>query len=74
MNVIYDQALKICETYLSTSAKNFLDRQIKMHLGKSPDQITQSDKESLAKWCKTSSGMLIGGDKAIKLSDQILAL
>lgn len=70
----YDKALKICEKYLSKGAKNFLDRQITMHLNKTNNALDVSDKTELAKWCNISGALLLGKQKAEQLSAEILSI
>ena len=70
----YDSVLTVCEKYLSGDAKRFLDRQITSHLDKTPAAILPPDKAELAKWCQISGKLILGPDKAEKLSTEVLAL
>ncbi len=74
MSDFYDKTLGICEKYLASGAKRFLDRQITMHLEKSPETLMPGDKDTLAKWCKTSGHLLLGQDKSEKLEKEILSV
>ena len=71
---LYDSALTVCEKYLSGDAKRFLDRQITSHLNLSPGTLMPSDKAELAKWCQASGKLILGPDKAEKLSSEVLAI
>ena len=70
----YDKLLVVCEKYLTTGAKDFLDRQIVSHLHKSTETVLPADKTELAKWCKISGGLLLGAEKAEKLSNDIISI
>jgi hypothetical protein len=56
---LYHKTLVLLKTYLGESAKEFLDRQIKYHLKKSPEDIDINDKEELAKWCRISGCLFL---------------
>ena len=71
-SMFYEKVLRICEKYLTTGAKRFLDRQITYHLKKDPDSLSPADKAELAKWCKTSGKLLLGEEKAEQLAREIL--
>jgi hypothetical protein len=55
----YEKVNLLLEPYLGESAKQFLDRQIKYHLSKDPEDIDINDKEELAKWCRISSCLFL---------------
>lgn len=56
---LYDRAITILMPYFGESTMKFLNRQIRYHLSKAPEDIDLSDKEELAKWCRISSALLL---------------
>ena len=71
MNGTYQNLLAISEKYLSKDGQRFLDRQISVHLKKSPEEIVADDRVELAKWCMVSAALLLGTAKAQSLSNEI---
>ncbi len=74
MSDFYNKAFKECEIYLKENTKAFLDRQIEVHLSKTPDKVDYPDKNELAKWIKISAGLLLKKDVVEKLAEKILSL
>lgn len=74
MNGIYQQLLTITEKYLSKDGQRFLDRQIKGHLNKPPEEIIPEDRVELAHWCMVSAALLVGTAKAQNFANEILNL
>lgn len=73
MEGFYDKIIGICEKYLSSGAKDFLNRQIATHLNKTPEALMPTDKTELAKWCKISGRLVLGNEKSEQLSKEILS-
>ena len=70
----YDNALTVCEQYMKGDAKNFLDRQIKLHLKREPTELDKTaDSAELGKWCRISGALLLGEAKSVALQEGILA-
>ncbi len=74
MAEFYDNLLNVCKKYFSDNGKDFLDRQIKSHLNKSPETITTVDKDELAKWCRISGSLLLGKERSEQLSSEIVSI
>jgi hypothetical protein len=76
MSIFYDKVYSLLESYLNDSVitQRFLDRQIKYHLSKTPETLNTHDKETLAKWCRISSSLILKEDQAEELHQKILAL
>lgn len=72
--MFYDDCLKICQEYFSDNAKSFLDRQIKYHLNKGPQNLVTTDKEELIYWLRVSAALVIGKEKANALVQKIMSL
>lgn len=60
----YDTIIGITEGYLGPAAQRFIDRQIKFHLNKEPEELTRDDLEKLAEWIKVSLALLTD-DKSV---------
>lgn len=73
-SAFYLQVLNEIKPHFGRMSNRFLDRQISAHVGKTPQAITVSDKETLAKWINISAGLLLGEDVADNLVKKILAL
>jgi hypothetical protein len=73
---LYDQVLELITPYFNSSvaAEQFLIRQCQFHLQREPTQLGPHDLPNLAKWTMVSGGLQVGKDKAVEMSDRILAL
>ncbi|MCL4394316.1 MAG: hypothetical protein M1482_05840 [Chloroflexi bacterium] len=73
---VYDQVLDLLIPYFNSriAAEQFLVRQCELHLSRKPDEVGAHDLVNLAKWAMVSGGLQVGKDKAIEISDKILAL
>lgn len=71
--MMYQNSLEICQKYLGSGAKQFLDRQIKSHLNKPVEEVLPEDKTELAKWFIISGALLIGMDKAQQMSNDLIS-
>ncbi len=70
----YDNTLTVCEKYMKSNAKQFLDRQIASHLKKEPTELEKTaDSAELGKWCRISGELVLGKAKATALQQDILA-
>jgi len=57
-NKTYDNLVDLTEDYLGPAAERFIQRQIRVHLDKEPDQLTQNDLPKLANWVKVAIAIL----------------
>ena len=71
---LYDDVIELAKMYLGPAARKFVDRQIKGHLEIDGSQLAPDDLEELAKWCYTSSKLLMNDVKAREFSEKIKAL
>ena len=71
---LYDDVIDLAKVYLGPAARKFVDRQIKGHLDMDGSQLVHEDLEELAKWCYTSSKMLMNDVKAREFSDKVKSL
>ena len=73
MNLYADAVLKLTTEYVGPSAKAFLERQTRSHMGGLEfGNIDRSNAADLARWVNVSAGLLIGKEKAKELSERIL--
>lgn len=73
---LYNQVLELITPYFNSpiAAEQFLVRQCQFHLQREPAQLVAHDLPNLAKWTMVSGGLQVGKDKAVEMSDRILAL
>jgi mevalonate kinase len=57
-NNLYDQVVKTTHTYLGPAADRFIARQVQNHLGKRPEQLSESDLEKLIDWIQIAVSLL----------------
>ncbi len=61
---LYANIVKVVEFYLGPAAPRFVERQIKAHLQKSPEEVTAEDIGELTVWIKVSLALLTD-DRAV---------
>ncbi len=71
---LYDEVIKIAQSYMGPAAPKFVNRQIRAHLEIDGSQLTYSDLDELAEWCYTSSKVLMDDLKAREFSNQVRSL
>lgn len=69
----YNKVYKACYLFLGDDTKRFLDRQIEVHLSKTPDTIDYDDKDELAKWIRISAGLLLTKEESDALYKQVMS-
>ena len=55
---LHDSIVEVVEGYLGPAAQRFVDRQIKFHLHKPPQEITGADLAQLTEWMRISMALL----------------
>jgi hypothetical protein len=63
---IYRQVVDISHTYLGPAAERFIDRQIRNHLNKNPDQLQPSDIYKLIDWIRIAVSFLTEDSELIE--------
>ncbi|OGY60010.1 MAG: hypothetical protein A3B23_02940 [Candidatus Colwellbacteria bacterium RIFCSPLOWO2_01_FULL_48_10] len=58
MTKAYEKVLEILNEYLGPTSGRFLDRNIRFHLQKEPDQFTFADVPKIIEWVKIGIGVL----------------
>ncbi|MEE8372679.1 MAG: hypothetical protein V3R87_02960 [Dehalococcoidia bacterium] len=72
---LYKDILVIAEKYLAKDAEKFVERQISLHLKKTPHyDLDEADSDALAKWCKISGALVMGQNRSEQLANEIYAL
>ncbi len=64
--VLYDGIVAIIEYYLGPASERFVNRQIRSHLGKEPQEINQEDMPQLIEWIQVSMGLLTENQEDIE--------
>jgi hypothetical protein len=62
---LYSEVVDITYDYLGPAADRFVTRQIRSHLGKSPEQLKKRDLRDLISWIKIAMSLLTDDDKLI---------
>ena len=65
-NAVYDQAVRVTEPYLGPAASRFVDRQIRNHLHKEPDQLTEGDLTHLIHWMRLAISVLTADSNVVE--------
>lgn len=63
---------KVLESYLGPAANRFVERQIKFHLQKPPQDVTRDDIPELTEWIKISMALLTEDRNSIDECEQKL--
>jgi len=69
-----DSAIDAAKPFMGPAAEKFMNRQIKLHLGIEPAELTADKLEELATWCVSSGKLVMGEDKAKELAQKVKAL
>lgn len=62
---IYRQVVAVTYDYLGPAAQRFVDREIKAHLGKKPQDLTKTDVVKLVDWSKLAFALLTEDAKMV---------
>ena len=65
-NQVYEQAVRVTEPYLGPAANRFVDRQIRNHLHKEPEQLTESDLTQLIHWMRLAISVLTADSNVVE--------
>jgi len=63
---IYEQLVQTTRIYLGPAAERFIDRQVKNHLNKEPEDITSADLDQLIDWIRISVSFLTEDNQLIE--------
>lgn len=62
---LYRSVVDVTNDYLGPAADRFIDRQIRNHLRKNPEQLAKQDLLDLIDWIKISMAMLTNDKKLV---------
>lgn len=65
MNDYYTQVVKATEQFLGPASTRFIDRQVELHLGKDPHDITLADVDQLRDTTAVAIGLLTHDKKVV---------
>jgi hypothetical protein len=68
------EVVELAEHYVGFAAKDYLDRQCRIHLDKPLDTVTADDLEDLARWVKNTAPLVMNEEDGKELAEQIAAL
>jgi len=57
-NTVYDQVVRITQTYLGPAANRFVARQVENHLHKNPEDLSLADVLLLIDWIRVAVALL----------------
>ncbi len=72
--ILYDELINLSKFYLGPAGESFLARQLALHMKITSVDLAAAHLEELAKYCFSSSKLLIDENKAGEFRDKILAL
>lgn len=72
---LYEQVVEVTDRYLGPASERFVSRQIQMHIGKDPKDLTQKDLEKLVDWIRLAMALLTEDNKLVDdFSERLLTL
>ncbi len=57
-STLYDKVVRITNVYLGPAAERFIGRQVRNHLHKEPEAISENDLSSLIDWIRVAVSLL----------------
>lgn len=74
MTEVASAVVEIAEHYLGFAAREYLDRQCRLHLDKPLNELQLSDVEELARWVNNTAPLIMDREESKELVDEISAL
>jgi hypothetical protein len=65
-NTTYKRVVRITHEYLGPAADRFIDRQIRNHLHKEPEEISEKDLSRLTDWIRLAVSLLTDDIKVVE--------
>ncbi|MEO6761737.1 MAG: hypothetical protein ABI220_05220 [Candidatus Saccharimonadales bacterium] len=62
---LYDEVVRVTYEYLGPAANRFVERQIKNHLRKRPEQLKKKDLKVLIDWIRLAMNLLSDDEKIV---------
>lgn len=63
---IYNDVIKVTQSYFGPATKRFIDRQVVNHLDKKPEQLGRQDLDRLIDWISLAMALLVEDELLIK--------
>lgn len=63
---VYDQTVRITNSYLGPAAERFVDRQVRNHLKMDPEVITEKDLSGLIHWIRLAVSVLTDDSRIVE--------
>lgn len=63
---VYRAVIEKTTIYLGPASERFIQRQIRTHVNKEPDELEKQDLEPLVEWVEVSMGLLTNDKKSIE--------
>lgn len=73
-NEIAERLVEVAEQYLGFGARRYLDRQCRLHLGKSLDELRREDLDDLAIWVNNTAPLIMDKKAGEQLAGEIFEL
>ena len=74
-DTLYDRVVEVTVYYLGPAAERFVARQIEMHIGKEPSDLTEDDLEKLVDWIRLAIALLSEDSELVdEFTQSLLAL
>ncbi len=64
-NTLYEKVVDVTTEYLGPASERFIDRQIRTHLDKKPQELSKKDLLKLIDWLKLVLAMLTEDDQTV---------
>lgn len=65
-NKVYSDLVRITTPFLGPSSERFIDRQIRNHLNKEPEEVHKKDLVNLIDWIRLSISLMTDDSRAIQ--------
>jgi hypothetical protein len=63
---VYEHTVHITHGYLGPAAERFVDRQVRNHLHKAPEHITEKDLSLLIRWIRLAVSLLTDDSRIVE--------
>lgn len=71
---LYDKVVRVTNVYLGPAADRFIGRQVRNHLHKEPDEISEKDLSNLIDWIRVAVSLLTEDSEIVEEYTEQLSL
>lgn len=71
---LYDKVVRVTNVYIGPPAERFIERQVRNHLHKEPENISKKDLNSLIDWIRVAVSLLTEDSEIVEEYTEQLAL